>query len=225
MNRWTLLGRLLIPLMLLLNFAAAPVRADDDDLCEAFNDGQVDRSILATMVNAAERGYLYRIQASTSRVGFCVESSLKRVEGEFTDFQGGMALDQPGSHDGQVLVAVKSASLKTGDQLIGRLIKSSQFFDVKNYPDILFVSKGFEWISSKSALMTGDLTLHGITRPVTFTVELRDEGGKDSNAVLVKASTLLQRSNFGMDAMSSLVSDTVQLCMTVRAHRYRANGV
>lgn len=226
MNRWSLAGRLIIPIMLLAGVLSSPAVADDEgDLCGAFTDGKVEQSVLATMLNAAEQGFLYRIQSSTSRVGFCVDSAVKRVEGVFTDFRGGMALDNPGNHNGQVLVAVKSASLETNDQLIGGLIKSSQFFDVENFPDILFVSKGFEWTSAKSALMKGDLTLHGITRAVTFTVELQEESAADNNGVLVKASTRLQRSDFGMDGLSSLVSDTVQLCMTVRANRYSAGGV
>ncbi len=218
------LRRSAAPLLLLANIVSSPAMAlGDGKLCAAFADGKVDQSILSTMLNAAERGNLFRIEASTSKVGFCVDTTLTRVEGTFGDFQGGMVLDQPDSHDGQTLVAIQSASLTTGDQVVGKLIKSGQFFDVENYPEILFVSKGFEWISNTSALMQGDLTMHGVTREVTFTVQLLKEKGRvDDNDVLVKASTTLSRSDFGMDSMPLLISDNVQLCMTVRARRYNA---
>ena len=108
--------------------------------------------------------------------------------------------------------------------MIGNLIRSPRFFDVANYPEILFVSTDFEWISATRAELRGNLTLHGITRPVIFNVEVSAGGSKqvgEAENILVKATTTIRRSDFGMDTLSKLVSDFVQLCMSVEAKKYR----
>ena len=122
-------------------------------------------------------------------------------------------------------MVVRTASLDTGGSLLESLLKGKRFFDVKNYPEILFVSNGFEWTGKDTAVLKGDLTLHGVTRPVVFKVELTnitgDLAGK-SNMILFKATTSISRSEFGMDTLSSVASDTVKICMSVEALKYHS---
>jgi len=198
--------------------------AGEQELCAPFLNGKVDMSRVETMRAAARGGHLYRIQPDTSRVGFCVDSEFALVKAEFKDFQGGLTLwpDHPDNKD-QAMVLVKTASLDTGGSMIEYMLKSERFFDVENYPEILFVSTGFTWSSDTTGTLKGDLTLHGVTRPVTFNVTLlpvktRDE--KHAGKVLVKAGTTIHRSDFGMDTLSRIVNDNVELCMSVEAVRY-----
>jgi len=207
---------------LVLLFTTLTGMAGEGDLCAPFKDAKVDESVLATMLQAAEIGRLYRIQASSSRVGFCVNSQFKRVEGDFRDFKGGMALSKEGAGQVQTLVVIKADSMDTDGALIESMIKGKRFFDVKNYPEILFVSTGFEWTGSHTAQLRGNLTLHGITKPVTFNVTLTDIKGKtagEGERILVKATTKVSRAEFGMDTLSSLIDDNVQLCMSVEARK------
>ena len=195
-----------------------------EELCAPFQDGRIDKSVMSTMLNAAEAGYLYRIQASTSQVGFCVDSKFQRVEGVFQDFQGGMALPPEAGMAAQTVVVIRTGSLDTKGAMVDNLIRSPRFFDVANYPEILFVSTDFEWTSPTRAVLRGNLTLHGVTKPVTFKVELSASEGKqvaEAENILVKATTTISRSDFGMDTLSRLVSDSVQLCMSVKAKKYR----
>jgi polyisoprenoid-binding protein YceI len=199
--------------------------AGQGELCAPFKDGKVDASVLQTMLKAAEVGRLYRIDASSSKVGFCVNSQFHRVEGDFKEFQGGMTLSKDGAGNAQTLVAIKTASLDTDGALIERLIKSPRFFDVENYPEILFVSTGFKWTSSTTALLKGNLTLHGVTKPVIFNVTLTDVKDKSPAAdkrerILVKATTTVSRAQFGMDTLSTVVDDNVELCMSVEARKF-----
>jgi polyisoprenoid-binding protein YceI len=206
-----------------LSFATLTGMAGQGDLCAPFKDAKVDESVLATMFKAAEIGRLYRIDAASSRVGFCVNSQFKRVEGAFRDFQGGMALSKEGAGEAQTLVAIKAASLDTDGALIESMIKSERFFDVENYPEILFVSTGFEWTSSATARLRGNLTLHGVTKPVTFNVtlsDIKDKTAGEGERILVKATTKVSRAEFGMDTLSSLIDDNVQLCMSVEARKF-----
>ena len=199
--------------------------AAEEDLCAPFKDGKVDESVLETMLNAAQEGHLYRMEAATSRVGFCVNSKLKRIKGDFHDFQGGMTLSGEGAGEAQALVVIRTDSLDTDASPIKNLLKSKSFFDVSRYPEILFVSTGYVWTSSNTGVLKGNLTLRGITRPVNFMVTLSDIEDGNSTAgkkILVKATTTINRSAFGMDTLSTMVSDDVQLCMSVEANKYGA---
>ena len=223
MNMTRLLRQLtLVGMMSLL---AMPGYAEDSELCAPFRDGKVDESLLATMLSAAKEGHLYRIDKDTSSVGFCVDSQLARIEGKFNEFQGGMALNPVEEKDGQTLVVIKTASVETKSAFIKSMVKGENFFDVENNPEILFVSKRLDWTSKDTAELKGDLTMRGTTKPVTFHVSLEPLAGatiSQAEKVLVKATANLSRADFGMTALTSLISDNVQLCMTVEAMKYQA---
>jgi polyisoprenoid-binding protein YceI len=221
MNKRGVVSHLLVAILLLIGGVASGFA--EDDLCAPFQDGKIDSAVMSTMLDAAEAGYLYRIQPSTSKVGFCVNSKFREVKGIFRDFQGGIALPPDTGSAAQTVVVIRTNSLDTDGALVENLIRSPRFFDVENFPEILFVSTDFQWATPTRGVLRGDLTLHGITKPVVFNVELVSEGkrevGKAEN-ILVKATTSINRSDFGMDTLSSLVSDSVQLCMSVAAKRY-----
>ena len=202
--------------------ASGATVASENDLCEPFKNAQVDTGLLSAMLQAAEKGDLYRIQAGTSKMGFCVDSPLGIVEAQFGSFKGGVALQQEATQQA-ALVSIDVASLKTDSGFIEAMLKSESFFDIEQYPEILFVSTGFEWLTEEKAILKGNLTLHGVTREVAFYVELskiKAEPGEDR--IMVKATTTIQRSEFGMYTLSPVVSDRVNLCMSVDAYRYRA---
>ena len=212
-------------LVLALLVTTALVSAEEADVCSPFKDGKVDASLLQTMLSAAEHGHLYRIQKSSSQVGFCVDSKLSRIEGKFTDFQGGMSLAHGEQDDGQTMVLIRAGSLETDSSLVESMIKGEHFFDVKHHPEVLFVSDGFKWTGPKTAVLRGKLTLRGVTRPVIFNVTvsaLDDEAIDDADRVLVKATTTVNRADFGMDELAGLVEGQVQLCMSVEALKHEA---
>ena len=200
---------------------------DEDDLCAPFMEGKVDPSLLTTMLNAARDGNLYRINNDSSRVGFCVSSKFNEVKGDFKEVHGGLTLapTTATSGDEQAMIVINTASLDTSGSLIESLIKGKRFFDVDKYPEILFISRGFEWTSRDTATITGDLTVHGVTKPVIFEVTLtpvEDASASTASRLLVKATTTIHRSEFEMDNLSKLVSDSVDLCMSVEVVRYSA---
>lgn len=195
----------------------------EEDVCAPFKDGVVDESIVSKMLAAANDGHLYRIKPSSSKVGFCVDSPIGMVEGEFKDFTGGLTfLQENVSKDEQALVMVNTASLETDGPFIEGMLKGRKFFDVKNFPEILFVSSDFKWVSETEAVLLGELTIHGVTKTVGFHVELIQQPGdhEQEQRILVKATTLIRRSEFGLTALSAMVSDSVNLCMSVDAIKY-----
>lgn len=206
---------------------AAPIFADtgEDDVCAPFMDGKVDESLLSDMLSAAHDGHLFRIDRGSSQVGFCVDSTLARIEGTFTDFQGGMALDAGNHSDGQTLVLIRAGSIETDSGFVKKLMLGEGFFDVSNHPEVLFVSRSFRWEDSSHAKLTGDLTIRGITKPVVFEVTLTpldSNLNESADKILVKASTTINRADYGMDAFSGMVDSEVRLCMSVEALKYQA---
>ena len=197
--------------------------ADDTEPCAPFEDGKVDPALVSVMLKAADEGYLYRINTAASRVGFCVDSNIERVEGSFEQFQGGIALDPYGIENEQILVLVKTDSLNVNRPFLDSLLKGVRFFNVDEHPDILFISTGFNWETRTTATIQGNLTLHGVTRRVTFYAKLIEATGDqpdNPDRIVVKAATVIDRSEFGMQALHKLVDDSVQLCLDIVALKY-----
>jgi len=215
------LSRFLVALLLASATAAA---AQQQLPCAPFRDGRVDPRLVAIMLSAAEHGHLYRVDPAHSRIGFCVDSHFMHIEGYFREFQGGMALHHEVEATEQMMVLVHTDSLATSPAFVENMLKGESFFNTPSHPDILFFSTEFHWSTPTRARITGQLTLHGVTRPVDFNVMLatpREVVAGGSERVRLDAYTTIRRSDFGMDALRRLVDDTVQLCMSIEAVQYR----
>ena len=202
---------------------SVPAHAEDDNVCAPFKDEGIDQNILALMLQAATDGDLYRIKPGSSKMGFCVNSPVGEVKAEFRHFKGGLALDDF-MQQGASLVRIDVDSLETDSGFfIEAMLKSESFFDAEQYPDIIFVSTGIEWMSDNKGVLKGDLTMHGVTKAVAFYVDLKKtETESGEEAVTVKATTTVQRSEFGMFTLSPAVDDRVRLCMSIDAYRHQS---
>ena len=201
---------------------SAPVLAEDDQLCAPFEDSHVDKNLLATMLQAAEDGHLYRINPGSSKMGFCINSPLGKVEAEFLDFKGGLAL-KDSKQQGTAMVSIDVDSLETDSALVEAMLKGESFFDSEQFPEIIFVSSGVEWINDNKAVLKGDLTMHGITKAVAFYLDIKKAKNAQGEEILnVKATTSIQRSEFGMYTLSPMVDDRVSLCMSIDAYKYQS---
>ena len=194
--------------------------AKDGDLCAPFKDAMIDQSMISLMLQAATDGNLYRIKPKSSKFGLCINSTVGIVKAEFHEYKGGLALNEF-MQNGASLIKIDVGSLETDSSLIEAMLKSESFLDNEQFPEIIFVSTGIEWIRNKSGILKGNLTMRGITKPVAFYVDLiRSEA--DAEFITIKATTTIQRSEFGMYTLTSMVDDRVSLCMTIDAYRYRS---
>ena len=226
--------RFLFFLVLILNTLpvyAHPEPEQNGRLCAPFRGGIVDPGIVKSMLLAADEGRLYRIHSARSSVGFCVDSAIGRVAAEFKGIQGGFALrHETWGDESQMLVMVDADTLEMDETFIKNMLKSEHFLDTYMFPKILFVSTGLRWLDNNHALLEGDLTMHGVTRPVKFDVTVsavdsrqHERGvrqGSDDR-IVVTAKAFIQRSDFDMTSLSFLVSNTVELCMRVDAVLHR----
>lgn len=218
-NKYSFIRFSLVLISLVITMPHA--HAVKEDPCSQFKNAAIDQSLISQMLDAAEDGYLYRVKTDSSTMGFCVKSPIGLVSGSFKKFQGGIALKEP--HN-QTLISVDMSSVNTDTLFIKELLQGDDFFDIEDHPALMFVSSGFEWQSDTKAVIKGELSMHGVTKPVAFYVEITevDQDLGDSDTILVKATTTIQRSEFGMRALSPLVSDKVNLCMSVKAERVKA---
>ena len=196
--------------------------AKDDGVCAPFKDADIDQGMLSQMLQAATDGDLYRIKPGSSKMGFCVNSPVGEVKAQFRIFKGGLALDDF-MQQGTSLVHIDVDSLDTDSGFIEAMLKSESFFDSEQYPDIIFVSTGIEWMSDNNGVLKGNLTMHGVTKAVAFYVELKKkETDYGVETVTVKATTTVQRSEFGMHTLASAVDDRVSLCMSIDAYKHQS---
>ncbi len=216
--------RYLLPALL---FFSGLIQAADNGICAPFRDGLVDKALVAEMLEAAKDGHLYRIHSTASRVGFCVDSLIGPVEAEFSRFQGGMALRREvWGDESQMLVMIDSDSLNTNRDFIKDMLKSDRFLHTQKFPKILFVSTELKWESDTTASLFGILTMHGISKPVRFRIEVTDITGgvaDHEQEILVTGHAYIRRSDFGMHRLPMIVSDDVELCMRVSALRYQVD--
>ena len=213
-------------LLVILLILASVADAADNRICAPFRDGVVDKALVAEMLEAAKDGHLYRIHSTTSRVGFCVDSLIGRVEAEFQGFRGGLALRREvWGDESQMLVMIDSASLKTDREFIKDMLTSDRFLHAQQFPKILFVSTALRWESDTTASLFGLLSMHGISKPVRFRIEVTNIiGGRADHEqeIVVVGHANIRRSDFGMNRLPMFVSDDVELCMQVSALRYQA---
>jgi polyisoprenoid-binding protein YceI len=193
----------------------------DSKICAPFQGGVVDPVIVSSMLQAAAENRLYRIQQKSSNVGFCVDSIIGRVEAEFKGIQGGLALRREvWGDESQMLVMVDANTLAMDDCFVKSMLNSEHFLDIETYPKILFVSSQINWHDHENATLEGMLTMHGVTKLVRFEVKMTTVANKDPLNVaniIVTAKSFINRADFGMDQLSFVVNNEIELCMRIEA--------
>jgi len=191
--------------------------------CNLAENSYINPAILNSMLAAAHKGYLYRVDTSISNIAFQVNHfPFSSVEGHFNEFDGGLALSSEADQSRQILFLIKVNSMATGNNEMDNYLKSTVFFDAKQFPDIIFVSSRFEWIDETTARLHGELTLRGTTRPLAFNVHINttDSYNNDqSQKITMSANAEIRRSDFGMHKLPLLVSDTVRFNFKIEASR------
>jgi len=111
----------------------------------------------------------WNIDSSHSRAGFSVKHLvISDVKGEFDKLSGKAQVDETDLSKSSVEVTIEAASISTRDEKRDAHLKSADFFDVAKFPTITFKSTKVEAGKDGALTVTGDLTMHGVTKPVTL---------------------------------------------------------
>ncbi len=142
---------------------------------------------------------IYTIDPNHSNVAFKVRHLVSKVGGEFTKFDGTITADFSNLDVSGVQFSIQAASLDTRNEDRDNHLRSVDFFDVEKYPEITFTSTKVTKIDNDSYAVAGILTMHGVSKSITLTVDYLGEmtamGGTRAGYEL---STTLDRKDFGV---------------------------
>ena len=167
---------------------------------------------------------VYKVDADHSGVGFSIRHFVSRVSGRFRDFDGVIRYDRENPAASSVEFKVRAASIDTTNNDRDEHLRSKDFFEVAKYPSITFSSTRVVPKDANTLEVTGNLTMHGVTREITFPVELlgtlKTPGGEKAG---FEASFTVNRKEFGIDWNNILDSgpvlgDEVRISIDVEAN-------
>ena len=155
---------------------------------------------------------VWKIDPVHSNITFAVDYMvLTEVTGNFRDFSGTMISDSVNPGKSSVNVAIKSTSVTTENDRRDSHLRSAEFFDANTFPEITFVSKSFEKGEGNAYKIAGDLTMRGVSKPVTIDAkymgQMKDMQGKQRQGF--KGVTTLNRNDFGLKYNATLESGGV----------------
>ncbi|MFN0207827.1 MAG: YceI family protein [Planctomycetota bacterium] len=162
----------------------------------------------------------YTVDAVHSSVNFRVKHmGVSYSYGRFNSISGSLTFDEKAPEKGSILIEVKAESIDTNSEGRDKHLKSPDFFNVKQFPTITFKSTSVKKAGEKMYEVTGDFTLHGVTKPVTFKAEHVGSGkGRDGGRLCgFDALARIKRSDFDMKYSLSALGDEVDLHIGIEA--------
>jgi polyisoprenoid-binding protein YceI len=141
--------------------------------------------------------------------------------GRLETIKGSIELNQQDWGKSSVNVTMPLAGLHTGVEKLDAHLKSADFFDAEKNPDITFKSSKVEKAAENALKVTGDLSAHGVTKPVTLDVKINKIGENkmmQTQTAGFDADTTIKRSDWGVGAYVPAVSDEVHIHLTVSAN-------
>lgn len=147
-------------------------------------------------------GAIWDIDPAHTSAQFAVRHLMvSTVRGEFSKVSGTVNLDEQDPTKSSLEATIDTASINTRVEKRDQHLKSPDFLDVAKYPTIAFKSKKIEKVSDTNFKVTGDLTLHGVTKEVVLEVEGSTKASKDPSGNLRiggVATTKINRQDFGV---------------------------
>jgi polyisoprenoid-binding protein YceI len=114
----------------------------------------------------------YSLDVTHTRIGFSARHAMvTTVRGAFAEFEGTARIDTARPEDSSAKVNIKAASISTGNGDRDAHLRSADFLDVETFPELTFVATGVSRLDAATWAVTGDLTIKGVTNPVTVEFE------------------------------------------------------
>jgi polyisoprenoid-binding protein YceI len=167
----------------------------------------------------------WAVDPAHSKVGFAVKHmGIATVRGEFTEFEGTLEIGEDLS-SARAFGTVKAASVDTNEPQRDGHLRSADFFDVEQFPELKFESTGIEQLDEDTFRITGKLTIHGVTNEIVLHAEIdgTDVDPWGNERVGLEVIGELSRGDYGMkfnQALGSgnmLVADKVKLALDISA--------
>ncbi len=145
-----------------------------------------------------------------------------RFSGRFNEVKGKWAIDPANPAACSIEVTIPAGSIDTNSSDRDQHLEGPEFFNAAKFPELRFKSRAFEATSASTYQITGDLTMVGVTKPIT--TEARYIGSIVDHAKFksrsgYQARFIVNRSEFGMSALAGLLGEEVEVCVNLEGIR------
>jgi polyisoprenoid-binding protein YceI len=177
----------------------------------------------AVLLAASVQAETYTIDRGHSSATFSVRHLMTKARGRFTDFAGTLELDKAHPEASKVDIVIQAKSISTDNEHRDEDLRGDGFFDVAKFPTITFKSTKIVPAGKDKYDVTGDFTMHGVTKSITVPVQfLGFMPGKTEKAGFEIATTLNRKDyaivwNRALDAGGTLLGDDVDIVIDVEA--------
>jgi len=174
----------------------------------------------------------YAVDATHSRIGFVARHAMvTKVRGSFNEFEGSGYFDAENPVNSSLELTIQAASIDTRNADRDGHLRGNDFFDMETYPQITFVSTSVEHVDDSNYRVTGDLTIKGVTKPVSVDFEYTGTAIDpfQNQRIGFEGKTTVNRKDWGvnwnaaLEAGGVLVSEKVTLEFEVSAIRTDAS--
>ena len=174
-------------------------------------------ALISAFVLCANAADTFKLDSVHSFVLFSVQHlGIANTYGRFNDISGTVVFDKDNPSKSSVELSVPVASLDTHNSIRDLSLKSPDFFDAKQFPTMTFKSTKVEG-SGNTLKVSGDLTIHGVTKPLTVDFKKGGEGKGVFGEMRGGGEThfTIRRSDFGMNFQQGAVGDEVNIILSL----------
>ncbi len=163
----------------------------------------------------------YKIDPVHSEISFKIRHLLAKTSGRFTKFSGDVKVDAKDIGKSSVEVSIETASINTDNEARDKHLRSDAFFDVAKYPVITFKSTSVKEVAKGKLEVTGDFTLHGVTKRITFPITNAGSMPGMKSGTVVAGFTdgvvTLNRNDYGITTYPGALGDDVAISLNIEA--------
>jgi polyisoprenoid-binding protein YceI len=178
---------------------------------------------LVAGVSSVHGNETFKFDQAHSTIAFSVRHMLGSAKGRFTKFTGTIEVDREHPEKSSVVATIQAASIDTANPKRDEHLRTADFFNVAKFPEITFKSRRVKQTGAKTGEITGDFTMHGVTRALTLNIQLvgdPESAAKNPTTRWRVTTAPLKRSEFGIgkDATGAgLIGDDVTVNIEIEA--------
>jgi polyisoprenoid-binding protein YceI len=180
--------------------------------------------VIAGLTPAVFANETYRFDPSGSTIGFSVHQFLGTTQGKFTKFDGKVDVDRQHPENSSVTAQIDMQSIDTRIKKRDDHLRSAEFFNIEKFPRMTFKSRSVKQTGPQSGDILGDLTMHGVTKPITLHVKLLTSLSETTRTRWAVTVDPISRRDFGLmfapaTETVSGISQTVAINIEIEAKR------
>ena len=180
--------------------------------------------LIAGLTSISSANETYKFDQSGSTIGFSVHQFLGTTRGKFTNLSGRIEVDREHSQNSSVTAQIDVRSIDTRIKKRDDHLRSAEFFNVEKFPTMTFKSRSVKQTGPQSGDILGDLTMHGVTKPVTLHVKLLTPINETNRTRWAVTTDPINRRDFNLVFASATetisgISQTVAINIEIAANR------